>query len=616
MDLEELPFSQEDNDDLPFEPSFEDNLINEKKNTSEDNENNVSNDTNIVPDDSDSVVLFDDNLLNEKTSDSYTPNTEDLSSNLEKIDDFMKSNNDNNVNKTKKLINTIKKESTILPVFAFVFVSVLGLYLYIVNTKAEGINLIRIEENNKVGYINSDGKLMVKPKYISGTDFYKGYAVVKNYNNLSGVLNGKAKLESQFGEYFYIELYGKRYIASKFTNKGLKQGLLDENLNDITSFKYDNLSYSKSGLFLFTRDETMGIMNSDGKEIYTYTVDEVDDRNITIEPSITKSKDKYAKIKVNSSSTIVNIKTGKEVYKYTLDDINVLDNNVFYIKSKDEEKNNKYLVIKNDNVVFETTNYKRIRVEDINSDIAIGIRDNTDKDYINLKTMEVINSNDNNSYNYSDGVVLQMMHNFTSNKDEYTIMNPNKTYGKFTDIKPVDDTYVNGYMKVYSSDKKYTFVNKSGKIITDKSYDKVSDFSNYGYAVVSNDKEYGLLNGDGKEVIETKYDDIVMLDEDLFNVIKNESKQELFIFSVNDKYGIINSNGKVMMKPVYDSISILSNKYPIVKAEYNGDILLLNLENMKELSIKVDDKVNVYENYIVISNKYYNYDGKKIYELN
>ncbi len=597
MNLEELPFSEEENDDLPFEPSFDSNKKEEVSNL----DDTKSFEAIALPVEEEKEIL---------PIKSYIPDENFSAKDFINLDELKTENN-----KFDNLYQKIKVGSSALPIFAFVFVSILGLYLFISNTNAEGINLIRIEENNKVGYINSDGEVMAKPKYISGTDFYKGYAIVKNYNNLSGILNGRAKLEAQFGTYFYINLYGKRYIASKFTDKGLKQGLLDENLKDITSFKYDNLSYSKSGLFLFIRDETMGIMNSDGKEIYTYTVDEVDDRNIVVEPSSSKSKDKYAKIKINSSSTIVNIKTGKEVYKYTLDDINVLDNNVFYIKSKKDDENNKYLIISDDKVVFESSNYKRIRVEDVDSNIAIGIKDNTEKDYIDLKTREVINSNTNNEYNYSDGVVLQMTHNFNTNKDEYTIMNPNKKFGEFSDIKPVDDTFVNGYMKVYSKDNKYNFISKNGKKITEKDYEETSDFSSYGYAVVCNDGNYGVLRNDGKEVIKTIYDEIILLDEDLFKNIKSINKQELFIFSVNNKYGIINSDGKIMLKPVYDSFDILSTKYPIIMAKYKDETLLVNLDSMEELSIKVKDSVDVYENYIVASDNYYNYSGKKIYEL-
>lgn len=609
MDFDDLPFEEEndskkidDIDDLPFEKAFSSTPDTDKK------EEEKIDDS--IKEDVESISTQDE-LFGDLSNSDYIPNDEkmlDISKLYEQEETENKENIFSNIG--EKLSEHLK----VLPVVAFVFVSLLGVYLFSINIKADEVNLIRIEEKNKVGYINSDGEVLAKPKYISGTNFYKGYALVKNYNNLSGVLNGKAKLEVPFGSYFYIDLYSNRYIVSKFTNEGLKQGLLDENLKELTRFNYDNISYSKSGLFLFVRGETMGLMNSEGKEIYSYVVDEVDNRDISIEISSSESLEKYAKIKINDSSTIINTKTGKEVYKYTLSDIYVLDNNVFYVKPNSDSENNKYFVIKDDRVVYETSNYKRLRVEDINSNVAIGIKDNAKKDYINLSTKEVINSNDNIDYEYSDGVVLEKSHNFTVDKDEYKILYNNKVIGEFTDIKPLDNTFTNGFMKIKESDSKYGFINKKGKVITSKGYDNLSDFEDYGYAVVTNDNSYGVINSNGKEVIKPEYDEIVLLDSDLFNTVKKSGNEEVFVFRVNDKYGIINSKGKILIKPIYKEFSLVSTKYPIIKATYNNEEILINLSTFNELTMKIDDEVNVYENYITIGDKYYNYNGNLIYE--
>ncbi len=609
MDFDDLPFEEEndskkidDIDDLPFEKAFSSTPDTDKK------EEEKIDDS--IKEDVESISTQDE-LFGDLSNSDYIPNDEkmlDISKLYEQEETENKENIFSNIG--EKLSEHLK----VLPVVAFVFVSLLGVYLFSTNIKAAEVNLIRIEEKNKVGYINSDGEVLAKPKYISGTNFYKGYALVKNYNNLSGVLNGKAKLEVPFGSYFYIDLYSNRYIVSKFTNEGLKQGLLDENLKELTRFNYDNISYSKSGLFLFVRGETMGLMNSEGKEIYSYVVDEVDNRDISIEISSGESLEKYAKIKINDSSTIINTKTGKEVYKYTLSDIYVLDNNVFYVKPNSDSENNKYFVIKDDRVVYETSNYKRLRVEDINSNVAIGIKDNAKKDYINLSTKEVINSNDNIDYEYSDGVVLEKSHNFTVDKDEYKILYNNRVIGEFTDIKPLDNTFTNGFMKIKESDSKYGFINKKGKVITSKGYDNLSDFEDYGYAVVTNDNSYGVINSNGKEVIKPEYDEIVLLDSDLFNTVKKSGNEEVFVFRVNDKYGIINSKGKILIKPIYKEFSLVSTKYPIIKATYNNEEILINLSTFNELTMKIDDEVNVYENYITIGDKYYNYNGNLIYE--
>ena len=519
-----------------------------------------------------------------------------------------------------KKINNIKEffiaNSKALPVLAFLFVSGLGVYIFINNVKADIINLIKIEEKEKIGYINNEGNVVVKPKYVYGSDYYKGYAIVKNYNNLYGVIDGKGDSEIAFGNIFSANLYGNRYIVSRFTNDGLKMGLLDSNLKEVTRCVYDNISYSKSGIFMYTKGDVMGILNNDGKEIYSYKVDEIDDKNISVEVSNITDKNEsplYAKIKVNSSSTIINIKTGKEVYKYTLDDIRVLDNNVFYVRNKNN--NNKYFVIKDDKIAYETNEYLRLRVEDISSDIAIAIKDNASIDYINLLTREKINQAGEIKYTYSDGVVLQEIYNFSTNKNEFSVITPKKTLGTFSDLKPVDDTYVNGYMKVITENEKYAFIDKKGDFINKEEYDTATDFNENGFAIVSNDNMYGVIDTNGREVLKMKYDEIKFLDDTLFSNIEKKTNQKLFIFKENEKYGIISANGKIAVKPIYNNFKTITTKYPIIKADYDSETILVNLETYKDLSIDVNKNTQIYEDYIISNADYYNYDGQLIYTI-
>ena len=77
---------------------------------------------------------------------------------------------------------SFKRTSIILPVVAFIFVSILGMYLFVVNSKADSNNLIRIEEKGKYGYIDSEGTLVTRAKYQFGSEYYKGFAIVKNVN--------------------------------------------------------------------------------------------------------------------------------------------------------------------------------------------------------------------------------------------------------------------------------------------------------------------------------------------------------------------------------------------------------------------------------------------------
>lgn len=515
---------------------------------------------------------------------------------------------------------SFKRTSIILPVVAFIFVSILGMYLFINYSKAEADNLIRIEENKKFGYIDTEGTIVTRAKFPYGTEFYKGYAIVKNNNNLYGVLNDKGVVEVPFGNFYYIGLFGNRYIASKLTNEGLKEALLDSRLDEITNYKYDSISYAKNGMYLFTRGETMGILNKEGKEIYSFMVDEVDDRNIDIEISDVDEdlplSERYAKVKVNNSSTIINLATGKEIYNYTLKDIKVLKNNVFYVKADNEDENSTYIVINNSQVKLKTNSYKRVRVDDYSSLIAIGIDDNTNLNYINLTNQKPINDNDNNDYYYGNGLVLEKTHDFNANKDIYNIISSKKIEGTFSNYKPVNNTFYNDMLKVEVYDGKYNFIDKKGTILNDGAYDEATEFNKNGYAIVSNDKNYGIINNKGKEIIKLSHLYIDFIDEDLFKLLSETYNKDLFIYKDKNTYGFINSKDNIEIDAIYDNIKYITDDYPIVLVKYSNELLLVNLALGKELPIKIkSDNIKVKSNYIVIDNDYYNYSGKLIYTV-
>ena len=65
---------------------------------------------------------------------------------------------------------------------------------------------------------------------------------------------------------------------------------------------------------------------------------------------------------------------------------------------------------------------------------------------------------------------------------------------------------------------------------------------------------------------------------------------------------------------MYDDIDYITDKYPIIKVKYDGENLLYNLANNKELPIKIDtNDITIKENYIIVGTTYYNYSGKLIY---
>jgi hypothetical protein len=298
-------------------------------------------------------------------------------------------------------------------------------------------------------------------------------------------------------------------------------------------------------------------------------VDEIDSKKIDIEISpVSKDvplENRYAKVKVNKSSTIINLKTGKQVYKYSLEDIDVLSNNVFSIESKSLNLNNEYIVIGDNKVKLKTTKYMRVRVDDIDSNIAIGINDDTSISYINLDNQEEINNDKNNDYNYGDGIVLEKTHNFSSDKDIYNIITSKGKIASFDTYIPVTGEFKDKKLNVKIDENKYNYINTKGKLVNNSKYDTASEY-NDGYAIVSRDNRYGVINTKGKENIKLSYNKIDFLDDEISKILKNKYDKELFVYQdENSKYGIINSKDKTVVSAKFDNIKYITDKYPIIK---------------------------------------------------
>lgn len=87
----------------------------------------------------------------------------------------------------------------------------------------------RITENNKIGYINGKGQIVIQPVYINGGNFSDGLAAVRE-NGLYGFIdtNGKYIIQPQYdyASYFYKDFAlvyknGKREIINKKGEKAL-----------------------------------------------------------------------------------------------------------------------------------------------------------------------------------------------------------------------------------------------------------------------------------------------------------------------------------------------------------------------------------------------------------
>jgi len=99
-------------------------------------------------------------------------------------------------------------------------------------------NRAPIWQNNKVGYINTKGKVVIRPKYDDGNEFYLGSAIVKE--------NGKYGLIDPYGKYLILPEYNLIYIEK----------------------------HSKDNLFLLKKDGRVSYYNLGSEEYIPTTFDD------------------------------------------------------------------------------------------------------------------------------------------------------------------------------------------------------------------------------------------------------------------------------------------------------------------------------------------------------
>ena len=200
------------------------------------------------------------------------------------------------------------------------------------------------------------------------------------------------------------------------------------------------------------------------------------------------------------------------------------------------------------------------------------------------------------------------------NTDVYNIIDYTGKIGSFSSVTPVNYLFHNGMLKVIAYEDKYNYINTKGKTISSKSYEDATDFEENGYAVVANNEKYGILDTKANEVVSLSYVKVEQIDSNLYKVLKDKYDLELFVFKdSNNKVGFITNKNKEYINATYSNYEVVDDKHPFVKVYYGNEPVLLNLVNKKEINIESNSDIQIKDNFVIVDNKYYNYNGKVIY---
>lgn len=555
-----------------------------------------------------------DDLLKNVNKD--TNNKVEITASEKKLDEYVPSIKDFNIKsaKTRKIVKKVMLYVIIVMLIGFeFFINKTGDALNDLIVYASDNQPIRIVQNDKYGYIDYTGDKIVNPKYSYGEEFVSGYAIVKDASNLPLIIDKGGKEAVTTGTYFSLYRADDDIIASKVTKKGLKYGILNSSLKEKTEFSYDLISY-EDGCYSFVNGNTVGIINLEGKEIFTYKLTDSDDKVIDVKASnVTDGNyDRYAVVTVNKTSQIVNLTDGTVVYSPTLNEIVPEENNVFYEIINNGSR--RYIYVQDNKIILEAGSYNSLTIPSIEAGVLRAINNNYEYEYISVKTQEIISDgiNENNSF-FGDDIFMYYTYNSRRRKNDIALVKNGEVYKTIEADFEIEKEFHNGFAIVKFSDGKYGYLNEDGNLLNDVHYDEAGQFDSYGEAIAKTSSGYGVINKDNKTIIDFENEEIKMASSLVKQKTASNRNNVFYAVKKDSLFVLYKDNGKKVDNLHYTDI-VFDDVYPIVKVATDAKDVLLTTEDLNEISLtSFNNEYEAHDNYIIVKNEYYNYNGKLIY---
>lgn len=320
---------------------------------------------------------------------------------------------------------------------------------------------IVIKKDDKYGYINTKGKVIIEPQYKSANQFSGDFALVSTEDNKYKIINKKG--EEQVSS---DSIFGIKYISK--TDSWIVDGkLYDGNMKQLTKDGVV-ISYSSSDdgylTFVDSNKKTMGVMTSEGKITFDMPITEKGYLGIDVSENEYELKDSYCRVTVdNEKYAIINCETGKVIYDLSEKYISVDENNVFAIKEGD----------------YKSDTLETVYIED--DKIAYKVEKELELKY------------------YSEGV-LRIEDDSKSYSEKYTYYNlKDKTTSKEKPSVDLPDAWelLTGFT-IYECNSKYGLM-KDEKVILSCEWEDIEFLGTNLYKYLEKDgKKYILLENDNK----------------------------------------------------------------------------------------------------------------------
>ena len=425
-------------------------------------------------------------------------------------------------------------------------------------------NLLTYKQDDKIGLINLEGEVIANPIYetIEGLPYKEGELLVK-LDGKYGVINNKGNnlVEPEYDQitvdnYTTEEEGYKRagYIVSNTTEDGYRYGYIDidgnvllepeyTEISRITNIKDDNniylivaqngqyglvknqepiikneyqsISYnSESNTLTLEKTKRYGVATLDGEVIIPTEFVQIDSTGIYIyatdvDGNVTAYKEDGNPAEIDSNVYI--LKTENENYQIKIDNTQGSSYSILNQAGEQITKQNySYINYLYDNYFIVSVTGGKVGVINDKEEPVIEIQyDSIEKvegtDYILTRLSQ---NSSTQLYDKNFKQLCEMTNAIVKKEDNY-IKIYNDTETKYFDLegneKQNTDIFPDNQIYAKSKDEKWGFVDKSGNVVVDYIYDKVTDLDSYGYAGIKLDGKWGVVDANGKVILEPTY---------------------------------------------------------------------------------------------------------------
>lgn len=392
----------------------------------------------------------------------------------------------------------------------------------------EGEILIKLD--GKYGVINNKGKYLVKAEYDQIT--VDGYTTEENgYKNAGYIIS---KTTDDGYRYGYMNVDGKIILKPEYNDVSRIVDIKDnnniylvvaqngqyglfKNSEQIINNEYQSISYnSENEKLIVEKTKKFGVATINGEIIIPIEYKQIDSVGEYMyakdsDDKIQVYKTDGTEVQNNDNIYITNTDNGN--YKIKID--NSTEESIYSITDKDgrEITKNKYSYVEYlyDNYFIVSVTGGKVGVIDDKENQIIEIKyDSIDK----IKGTECIStglSEDKTTqlYNKKLEKICELKDAIINSEEGYIkIYNDNETKYFDNNGEEKENKEILPNNKIYAKEKdgKWGFVDSNGNKVVDYIYEKTTDLNEYGYAGIKLDGKWGIVDSNGKVIKQPTYE--------------------------------------------------------------------------------------------------------------